>query len=125
MISINIKVDSKNKIPFCEQIANQIIILIAKGELTGKLPIIKDLSEACKVSYSTILDAYNILERDGYVNIGRGKKRTEVCVYRDEKTDIKKAEASLESILARYKLKDYSREDLNNIIDRCWNEFKN
>lgn len=73
---ISIQLESKSKTPLYLQLHQQIKELISSQQLTPqeKLPPIRQLSQTLNVNSSTIVQALNLLEKEGliYKHVGRG-----------------------------------------------------
>lgn len=84
---MNLKLDSKSKIPFWEQIVNQVKELILKGVLkpNDKLIPVRKLSSILEINPNTISKAYQELNRQGIIMTIPGKgtlKRTIHSTYK-------------------------------------------
>lgn len=60
-------------VPIYEQLRNQIVIGIAKGELAPeeKLPTVRQLAEELGINTMTVNKAYSLLKQEGYIVIDR------------------------------------------------------
>lgn len=87
-----IKLDLNSKIPIYKQIVNEIILLIAQGDLSpgDKLPSVRNLAQVCGINPMTASKAYKILEKDGYIKI---KARSGAIVEKREAIEKKDLEA--------------------------------
>ncbi|ACP54519.1 GntR family transcriptional regulator [Saccharolobus islandicus] len=86
MTNITIRIDLNSKKQIYEQIANQIIELIAKGVLNpgDPLPSVREMAAMLSVNMLTVEKAYKYLEGEGFVTVY--KKRFVVKTdIRDEK----------------------------------------
>ncbi len=72
---MNIIISNRTSKPIYEQIANQIKGSIMSGELqTGEaLPSMRALAKSLKVSVLTVQNAYECLQRDGFIETTAGK----------------------------------------------------
>lgn len=67
--------DFASKIPLYQQIRDQVVVAILKGELqpSEPLPTIRALSEESGINMMTVSKAYQILNQDGFVVTDRRK----------------------------------------------------
>jgi DNA-binding transcriptional regulator YhcF (GntR family) len=93
-----------NPDPMYKQVTDQIKNAIASGELkpSDKLPSIRELSEALKISPITIKRAYLDLETEGYIltRAGLGSFVAEIDKEKLRKLKLAEFKAVLEGILA-------------------------
>lgn len=68
-----ISLENDNDIPIYEQLKNQIIIGIAKGELKDgdRLPSVRSLASDLAINLHTVNKAYQHLEQEGFLQINR------------------------------------------------------
>jgi len=101
---MNIKIDFDSHIPLYQQVTDNIIALIASGQLRvgEELPSVRNLSSRLGVNPATIVRAYRNLENIGVLNTRKGrrskvvglpngiKKERLVELYRDFLLEVKK-----------------------------------
>lgn len=77
---LNLIIQTKSMTPIYEQIADQIRMMIVKGQLKGQnlLPSVRSVARDCKISALTVKKAYDHLEEEGLVCSVQGKG-TFVC----------------------------------------------
>ena len=68
-----LKLDFAADKPIYLQIRDQIVLGIARGELTAgeKLPTIRALAEECGINMMTVSKAYQLLRQEGYIATDR------------------------------------------------------
>ncbi len=68
-----LKIDMSNDIPIYQQIRNQIVFGVAKGELKygDSLPTVRQLAEDLGVNPMTVNKAYSMLKNEGTIIIDR------------------------------------------------------
>ncbi len=117
--------NSSNK-PIYEQIKDQIKNKIVSNELkTGEqLPSIRNLAKDLRISVITTKNAYEELEREGYVETIPGKgvyvanKNTELI--REEQ--LQKIEDLIDTAVSIAKISNIPKEELENILDILYEE---
>lgn len=117
--------NSSNK-PIYEQIKDQIKNKIVSNELkTGEqLPSIRNLAKDLRISVITTKNAYEELEKEGYVETIPGKgvyvanKNTELI--REEQ--LQKIEDLIDTAVSIAKISNISKEELENILDILYEE---
>jgi len=71
---VDIRIDASSEVPISEQLSEQIIFLIGRGELVAgdKLPSVRALGRLLNVHFNTVSHAYQDLERRGWLSTRRG-----------------------------------------------------
>lgn len=74
--SLVINIDKDSKLPLPQQVYQVIERLILEQELTpgAEIPSSRSLSDALKVSRASVVAAYKMLQRDGYIESNKGGK---------------------------------------------------
>lgn len=112
--------------PIYEQIKEQIKNKIVSNELkTGEaLPSIRSLAKDLRISVITTKNAYEELEREGYVETIPGKgtyvANKNVELIREEQ--LQKIENLMDTAVSIAKLSRISKEDLQNMLDILYGE---
>jgi GntR family transcriptional regulator len=98
---MQIKIDKRSDVPVREQVREQIIYLIATGQLPvgSVLPSVRELARRLKIHHNTVSQAYSLLADRGWLIQRRGSKLV------------------VSPGAARSELKDFS--DLDDLIDRA------
>lgn len=118
---MNIIISNSSNKPIYEQIKEQIKNKIVSNELkTGEqLPSIRNLAKDLRISVITTKNAYEELEREGYVETIPGKgvyvanKNTELI--REEQ--LQKIEDLMDTAVSIAKISSISKKEVQNILD--------
>lgn len=118
---MNIIISNSSNKPIYEQIKEQIKNKIVSNELkTGEqLPSIRNLARDLRISVITTKNAYEELEREGYVETIPGKgvyvanKNTELI--REEQ--LQKIEDLMDTAVSIAKISNISKEEIESILD--------
>lgn len=120
---ITIELDSK--LPIYEQIQNQIIIGISRGQLEPDevLPSVRQLGTDLGINLHTVNKAYKELENRGFLKMDRSagtRVRGDLAkLSLSEETILLD---SIKVILAEYNSRGYSHEEITEIIRQSLNE---
>ncbi len=123
---MNIIISNSSNKPIYEQIKEQIKNKIVSNELkTGEqLPSIRNLAKDLRISVITTKNAYEELEREGYVETIPGKgvyvanKNTELI--REEQ--LQKIEDLMDTAVSIAKISNISKEEIQSILDILYEE---
>ena len=120
-----IKVDFTSDVPIYEQIKNQIIEGIAKGELKDghSLPTIRQLAEDIGVNMHTVNKAYNELKNLGFIFM---TKRLGAFIRVNKGYDegfLEDLCSELKPIIAKAYCKGVEKEKIIKIIDEIYEGF--
>ena len=124
-----IKIDINSDIPIYIQIKNEIVGLIAKGELKegDKLPPVRKLAADLGINLHTVNKAYNILKQEGFISFN--KKRGTIVLGRNinkaSESEKEKLKSILRMVVSEYYCKNFSREDIKEIVDQLYDELEN
>lgn len=118
---MNIIISNSSNKPIYEQIKEQIKNKIVSNELKvgEQLPSIRSLAKDLRISVITTKNAYEELEKEGYVETIPGKgmyvadKNTELI--REEQ--LQKIEDLIDTAVSIAKISNISKEEIENIID--------
>lgn len=122
-----IKIEFDSEMPIYEQLRRQIIIGIARGELSyGEgLPSVRQLSSDIGINMHTVNKAYNILKDEGYLVIDRRKGaaiKANDQEVREEYLDLLKRELAYWAADANNR--GINREDFLEICSNLYDNFK-
>ena len=118
---MNIIISNSSNTPIYEQIKEQIKNKIVSNELkTGEvLPSIRSLAKDLRISVITTKNAYEELEKEGYVETVPGKgtyvANKNVELIREEQ--LQKIESLMDTAVSLAKLSHISKEDLQNMLE--------
>lgn len=123
-----IKIEFDSNIPIYEQLRRQIIIGIAKGELSPgeDLPSVRQLSGDIGINMHTVNKTYNILKDEGYLVIDRRKG----AVVKDNSINSKEnyfdlINEELKYLAADSKNRGINKEEFLVICSKIYDGFKN
>lgn len=121
-----LEIDTLSVIPIYQQLRDQVILGIAKGELTAgeSLPTVRQLADELGVNTMTISKAYNLLKDEGYLITDRRKgslvRLPEAFTPQEEVA----LQQSLALLLAQGKLHGLSRERMLAAVNELWQTFE-
>lgn len=119
--SMNIIIRNNSTKPIYEQIKEQFMEQIVKGELREgeKLPSIRFLAKELRISVITTKRAYDELERDGFINSVQGKGSF-VAIQNEElikEENLRKIEKSLKEVLYLASVTGITRKELVEMME--------
>lgn len=123
---MNIIISNSSNTPIYEQIKEQIKNKIVSNELKAGelLPSIRNLAKDLRISVITTKNAYEQLEREGYVETIPGKgfyvANKNVEIIREEQ--LQKVENLLDTAVSIAKISDISKEEMQNMLDILYGE---
>lgn len=120
-----LEIDEQSEHPIYQQIIDQIIIGIAKGELLSgeALPSVRQLADEIGVNMMTVSKAYNKLKQEGYIVTDRRngtKISANLVLTPDWQADIQQ---QLELLLAKATLHQQSESDIQEIVASIYKKF--
>lgn len=123
---MNIIISNSSNKPIYEQIKEQIKNKIVSNELKvgDQLPSIRSLAKDLRISVITTKNAYEELEKEGYVETIPGKgmyvanKNTELI--REEQ--LQKIEGLIDTAVSIAKISNISKKEIENILDILYEE---
>lgn len=123
---MNIIISNSINKPIYEQVKDQIKNKILLNELkTGELlPSIRSLAKDLRISVITTKNAYEELEKEGYVETIPGKgtyvANKNIELIREEQ--LKKVESLIDSAVSIAKISNISKKEIQNILDILYEE---
>ena len=123
---MDIIISNSSNIPLYEQVKEQIKNKIVSNELkTGELlPSIRSLAKDLRISVITTKNAYEELEREGYVETIPGKG-TYVANKNKElikEEQLQKIEGLIDTAVSIAKISDISKEEIREMLDILFEE---
>ena len=120
-----IELDMTSEVPIYVQLRNKIVMGIGYGELKrGEgLPTVRQMAEDIGVNTMTVNKAYNILKREGYIEIDR---RHGAKVNPKIKLDLEykaKLENELELLIAESGIKGMKKSEFINICSELFDNM--
>ena len=125
---MNIIISNSSGTPIYEQIREQIKNKIVSNELkTGELlPSIRVLAKDLRISVITTKNAYEELEKEGYLQTIPGKgtyvANKNIELIREEQ--LQKIESLMDTAVSIAKISQISKEDLRNMLEILYGEEK-
>ena len=121
---MNIIISNSSNCPIYEQIKEQIKSKIVSNELkTGEvLPSIRSLAKDLRISVITTKNAYEELEREGYVETIPGKGTYIANKNRELIREEQKIENLLDTAVSIAKISHISKQDMQNILTILYGE---
>ncbi|MCD5414182.1 MAG: GntR family transcriptional regulator [Clostridiales bacterium] len=123
-----LQLELESNIPIYKQIANQIIVGIAKGELTEgeELPSVRQMASDIGINMHTVNKAYSNLKQAGWVIIHR-KKGVLICTSLKSQVDnhfVEILRDSLEVSIAEAFLKGVTKDEFTKLIEEKYAEYR-
>lgn len=123
---MNIIISNSNNIPIYEQIKEQIKSKIISNELKAGdlLPSIRSLAKDLRISVITTKNAYEELEKEGYVETipGKGTYVASKNIEIIKEEQMKKVENLIETAISIAKISKISKKEVNDILDILYEE---
>ena len=123
---MNIIISNSNNVPIYEQIKEQIKNKIVSNELKAGdlLPSIRNLAKDLRISVITTQNAYEELEKEGYVETipakGTYVANKNVEIIKEEQR--KKVEDLIETAVSIAKISKISKKEMKDILDIIYEE---
>ena len=120
-----IRIDFNAADPIYVQLRNQIVRLIARGQLHNgdSLPSVRALASELGVNMHTVNKAYAMLRQEGYLKLDRRKGAVIQVEREDKKTEMTRINGHMEMIVAQAICKEISREDMLRLIEEMYDMF--
>ena len=123
---MDIIISNSNSIPLYEQVKEQIKNKIISNELKAGeiLPSIRSLAKDLRISVITTKNAYEELEREGYVETIQGKgtyvanKNTDLI----KEEQLQKIEHLIETVVSIARISDISKKEIQEMLDILYEE---
>ena len=123
---MDIIISNSNSIPLYEQVKEQIKNKIISNELKAGeiLPSIRSLAKDLRISVISNKNAYEELEREGYVETIQGKgtyvanKNTELI----KEEQLQKIENLIETVVSIARISDISKKEIQEMLDILYEE---
>lgn len=123
---MNIIISNSSNIPIYEQIKEQIKNKIISNELKAGdlLPSIRSLAKDLRISVITTKNAYDELEKEGYVETIPGKgtyvanKNAEII----KEEQLQKIESLMDTAISIAKISEISKKEIQDMIDILYGE---
>ena len=125
---MNLIISNSSNTPIYEQIKEQIKSKILSNELKSGdlLPSIRNLAKDLRISVITTKNAYEELEREGYVETMPGKgtyiASKNIEIIKEEQ--MKKVENLIDTAVSIAKMSKITKKELKDMLDILYEEFK-
>ena len=107
------------------QLTNQIIMGIATARLQegDTLPSVRQLADTVGINMHTVNKAYSLLRQEGFVTIDR-RKGAVISIDVNKRKALEDLKQNLSVALSRGCCKNVSREEVHQLIDEIFDEYK-
>lgn len=107
------------------QLRNQIIMGIATSALQEgeALPSVRQLADHIGINMHTVNKAYTVLKQEGFIQLDR-RRGAVIAVDVDKLEAIEDMRGKLKVILAKARCKNISREEVHELVDEIFDEYK-
>lgn len=104
--------------PIYVQLRNQIVRLIAMGELCDgdTLPSVRALADQLGVNMHTVNKAYALLRQEGYLTLDKRNGAVISLGHPDKNDEIRRINTTMERIVAQAICKEISRDEMMKIV---------
>ena len=123
---MNIIISNSSNTPIYEQINEQIKNKIVSNELkTGELlPSIRNLAKDLRVSVITTKNAYDELEREGYVETipGKGTYVANKNIELIKEEQLQKIENLIDTVVSLARISNISKKEIQDMLDILYEE---
>lgn len=107
------------------QLCNQIIMGIATEQFRegDSLPSVRQLAELIGINMHTVNKAYTVLKQEGYVRVDR-RRGVVVAVDADKAETLAELKRELQVILAKGSCKSITKEEIYELIEEIYEDYK-
>lgn len=107
------------------QLRNQIIMGIATSRFHegDSLPSVRQLADAIGINMHTVNKAYTVLKQEGYVKVDR-RRGAVIAIDVDRLRVVEELRKELQVILAKSSCKNISKEEVHELIDEIYDEYR-
>ena len=107
------------------QLRNQIIMGIATSRFRegDSLPSVRQLADAIGINMHTVNKAYTVLKQEGYVKVDR-RRGAVIAIDVDRLRAVEELRKELQVILAKRSCKNISKEEVHELIDEIYDEYR-
>ena len=120
-----IEIDFNSDEAIYVQLMNQIIMGIATSRLQegDPLPSVRQLADTVGINMHTVNKAYSLLRQEGFVTIDR-RRGAIIAVDVDKIKALEEMKEKLTVALARGSCKNVTRQEVHQLIDEIFDEYK-
>ena len=107
------------------QLCNQIIMQIATEQIRegDNLPSVREMADNIGINMHTVNKAYSILKQQGYLTLDRIKGAV-ISLNPDKYKAMMELQNTLRVLMAQAICKDISRDEVHDLIDVIFDEWK-
>lgn len=107
------------------QLRNQIVMGIATSALQEgeALPSVRQLADHIGINMHTVNKAYTVLKQEGFIQLDR-RRGAVIAVDVDKLEAIEDMRGKLKVILAKARCKNISRQEVHELVDEIFDEYK-
>ena len=108
------------------QLRNQIVVAIAQERLKQgqSLPSVRQMADILGVNMHTVNKAYGIIRQEGYLTLDR-RRGAVISVESNKDAELKALYEDMEMLVARALCKGISKEEMNRLVSRMYDNFLN
>lgn len=107
------------------QLCNQIIMGIATSVIRegDSLPSVRQMADMIGVNMHTVNKAYSVLKREGYISLDK-RRGAVIALDIDKLEQLEEMRRQLRIVLARGCCKNVSREEVHELVDEIFDEYR-
>ncbi|MGY3187254.1 GntR family transcriptional regulator [Lysinibacillus sp. TE18511] len=125
---MQIHLDPSSELQLYKQLANQLIELIAKGELKNSdtLPSVRSMASDLGINVSTVSKSYHELEEKGLIELKPKAKAIIIGGQKKEleETEMEKVENALKPIMAEAFARGLEKDQMTSLFHRILKQWK-
>lgn len=120
-----IEVDFNSSEAIYIQLRNQIILGIATSTIQegDSLPSVRQLAETVGVNMHTVNKAYNVLKQEGFISLDK-RRGAVIALEADKLKALEEMREQLRIILAKGCCKNITREEVHELVDEIFEEYR-
>lgn len=122
---MTIEIDFESDEAIYIQLRNQIIIGIATSKIRegDSLPSVRQMADYIGINMHTVNKAYAVLKEEGFVRLDR-RKGAVIALDLDKLRAVNELREELAIILARGICKHISREEVHDLVDAIYDDYR-
>lgn len=124
-INMVIEIDFNSDEALYLQLRNQIIMGIATAQFQegDSLPSVRQLAETIGINMHTVNKAYTVLKQEGYVKVDR-RRGAVIAIDVDRMRTLAELKKELQVILAKSSCKNISKEEIHELIEEIYEDYR-
>ncbi len=122
---IQIEIDFNSDDALYLQLYHQIIMGIASDRFRegDALPSVRQMAESIGINMHTVNKAYTVLRQEGYVRVDR-RRGAVIAIDADKMQTLAELKKQLRVILAKGSCKNITKEEIHQLIEEIYEEYK-